>query len=191
MTDKNTKALARPLPRYETMKRRAQIMRILEGSKDNPTYEELTERMLDIVWVNNRWPDYSSDMARRDISYVLSLNNDDLRQLSSLYFSRQVGIIDDVIQELRGISVDPDVKPHTRIAALAAIGPYLDKEIRMFSNFGANKLNINKTNIDLDLDRFMEIKQKARKIAEEEEANIIDVDPKDITNTTDSKSEDQ
>jgi hypothetical protein len=50
----------------------------------------------------------------------------------------------------------------------------------MFSNFGANKININKTNIDLDLDRFMEIKKKA----EEQSENIIDVKPEDLDDPT-------
>lgn len=143
-------------------------MQIIDGAKKQLTYEEISVRMRKNSWIKARWPDYNENMARGDLLDNLSLVEDDIRSLASIYMVRHLDIIHNSIDRMEEIADDVDEKPHVRIAATNAIGPMLEKSIRIFGNYQATEVKIDKRSVDLNLDAYLRIQKKARAEAQEE-----------------------
>lgn len=159
----------KPHTRFDLMRRRALAMRILEeNSKDGGiTYEEIAQKMALQPWVLDRWPNYGEKNARDDLSYVFGMMEEDLKKLGKIYLVRQLTLIDDLINNLLDIANRNDVKDRTKISAISAIGPLLEKEIKITNNYPGKEVSINKRELTVNLDQFLAIKKKAESYDED------------------------
>ncbi len=154
----------KPNIRFDLMKRRALAMRILEENASNGglTYGEIAERMMVNPWVVDRWPDYNEGNARDDLAYIFGMMEQDLKELGKVYRVRQLDLLGDLITKLVKIAESDRTKDRVKIAAISAIGPLLDKEIRITNNYPSKEVNVNKRELTINLDTFLEIQKRAK-----------------------------
>jgi hypothetical protein len=78
-----------------------------------------------------------------------------------LYFSRQVGVLDEVIDTLHGFVKDVDLDHATRISAGNSLKGYLDTSIKIFGNYMPKQMNLTKTTFEFTIDDFKKLKAEA------------------------------
>jgi hypothetical protein len=120
---------ASPTRKLAIAKRRAILMQLVHGASTDMTYNELAEAMRKNSWVKARWPEYSIGTVMNDFKDNLSLMEDDIRSLAGIYMVRQLEVIDRAIERLESFADDEELKEGTRISAMNALGPFIDKEL--------------------------------------------------------------
>lgn len=165
-----------PVEKLEVAKRRALVMRYVNDVSANGeklSYDDIASKMRADHWISARWPEYSATTARKDFVDSLSLVEDDVRSMSSIYLAKQLGIIDMAMELLLSFATDDDLKENTRIMALNSLGNYLEKEIRIFGNYPSSEINVNKRELTVNLDQFLKAQEQMR-------ANIKVVEPEQL-----------
>lgn len=159
----------------ERSKRQAILMRVIETRKsDDLTFEELAAILRDDPWIAARWPSYSAQTANNDYVAIMSLVRDDVKDLAMPYFIRQVDLIDDAIEILRGFSKDDKLSHKMRIDSLNAMRGYLEQMGKVFGNFAAKEMNIRKAEIFVNLDEFKKAQKRASKQLDVIEGEIVE-----------------
>ena len=146
----------------ELLKRRAVLMQLVDSSDRNLTYEEIGEKMRANRWVLARWPGYSAKEARSDLMDNLVLVEDDITALAGMYMVKHLEVIQRSIDRMEEIADDVDEKPHVRIAATNAVGPMLEKSIKIFGGYADTTIKVDKRELTLNLDQYKEIMRRAK-----------------------------
>ena len=132
-------------------------MRIVNETDDDATYGDYAAMMLANPWVRERFPDYSERMARNDFSQSMALVESDVESIAKLYLAEQLGNIDEAIDILMGFARDGELKETVRIMALNAANPWVEKQIKIFGNFAAQRVKIDKRTVNIKIDDFQKM----------------------------------
>lgn len=132
-----------------------------QQSNKNLSFADLAALMREHPWVSERWPSYSASTAHRDFEKSMELIRDDVKELSMLYFSRQVELLDDVIDELYELTKDANVDVTARISAANSLRGYLDTSIKIFGNYMPKQINMSKATVEFTIDDFFRAKEEA------------------------------
>ena len=161
--------------RLDRTKRQAILMRIVESSDKELTFEEIAAKMRDDPWVASRWPAYSASTANKDFSKVMTLVEDDVRAMALPYLAHHINLADDAIKTLHGFSRDDDLDYKTRIDSLNAMLKYLDQSHKIFGSYAAKEMNIKKAELSVTLDDFMALSRQANRQLDDDD-NVVDGD---------------
>lgn len=180
MTDANDKSIiikrertgSKQLARF----RRISILRSLMEQEENreATFAELAAMMREHPWVSQRWPSYSASTAHRDFEQSMDLIRGDIQDLSMLYFSRQVNMLDNVMDTLHGFSNDVDLDHATRISAANSLRGYIDTSIKIFGNYMPKQMSLTKTTFEFTIDDFKKLKAEADAQIEIVDGYVVD-----------------
>lgn len=147
--------------RLERAKRQAILMRIVESSKENLTYDEIAAKMREDPWIAARWPAYSAGSAHRDFGAVMTLVEDDVRELAMPYLAENLGLMDSAVKTLFDFSQDDQLTHKIRIDSLGAMLKYIDMANKVFGTYAAKEMHIKKAEITVDLDTFKKLEERA------------------------------
>lgn len=157
--------------RLERAKRQAVLMQVLEVNQaDNPTFEQLAEKMRDHPWVAERWPAYSATTAREDFLEVSALVKDDIKDLAMPYFAEQVGKVDEAIDTLYTFSQDTELDYKLRIDALNAMRGYINLSIDLLGTRAPKETHIKQANLNINIDTYRNIVEEAQRQLD----NVVD-----------------
>lgn len=169
----------------ERAKRQAILMQIVEQQSakgKTPTFQKLSELMRENSWVKIRWPAYTAQTAGRDFGEVMSLTRGDVERLAMPYLARQLSIIDETVDTLKGIVGDDQRDDDTRIKAANSLRGYVGETAKIFSHYAPKETHVKEQKVVGTIDDFLKLKNQAQEELDTLKTNgtIIDGDSEEI-----------
>jgi len=152
-------------------------MRIVDraSAKGNtPTFAELSQEMRKDAWIQIRWPEYTTDMARYDFGEVMALTRDDLKTMAMPYLARQLEIIDSTTDTLKRMVDNNSLDEDTRIKAANSLRGYTGEVAKIFALYAPKETHVKKQEVVGTIDDFLRLRSQAQSELEnlqETEAN--------------------